>query len=58
MTADRQQQLVLGGGEPDRLRLDLAPVEEPAQAVAEGQQPDEVVVGEPGAGSGTHVVAR
>ena len=37
VAGDRQQQLVLCGGDTHRFRLLLAPGEEPAQPVAEGQ---------------------
>ena len=38
MASDGQQQLVLGRGDPGRLGLLPAPVEEPAQAGSEGEQ--------------------
>jgi len=38
MTSDREEQLVLCGGEADRGRLLLTPMEEPAQPIAELEQ--------------------
>ena len=52
-----QQQLVLRSGEPDGLRLLLAPMLKAAQAVPERQQPDEVFVSEV-RGSLSHIVSR
>ena len=44
MAPDREQQLVLGTGQADRLGLILTPVLEPSQAITERQQPLEVVI--------------
>jgi hypothetical protein len=48
VTAYRQEQLVLRGSEPGGLRLLLAPVEEPAEAGAERQQPHVLRIAEVG----------
>lgn len=42
----RQQQLVLGSGQPDRPRLIVAPMREPAQTVPKCEQAGEVAVAE------------
>jgi hypothetical protein len=55
LTADREQELVLGPGEPDRLGLILAPPLEPSQAVAKGEQSGEVCVADR-LGSTSHIV--
>jgi hypothetical protein len=57
MPADREQELVLGAGEPDGLGLRFAPVLEPAQPVAEIQQPAEVLVTKL-RGSPSHIGSR
>lgn len=44
VASDRQEELVLGRREPDLMSLVLAPVKEPAQAVAELQESLEVTV--------------
>jgi hypothetical protein len=44
VATDGQQQLVLGGGEPDGPRFLLTPVQEAAQTIAKGQEAGEVVV--------------
>lgn len=56
VTADGQQQLVLGAGEANRPRLVLAPVQEPSQPIPEGQQAFEVRVGE--SARRWHIAAR
>jgi hypothetical protein len=58
MTSNRQEQLVLRPREADGLRLVLAPVEEPAEPVAEGQEALEVVIGEASSSSTTHIGSR
>jgi hypothetical protein len=45
VTADREQELVLGGRQAGGLGVLLAPAQEPAQAGAELEQPSVVIVG-------------
>ena len=46
MPPHREQQLVLGGGKPGRLGLRLAPVQKPAQARTQDQQPPVIGISE------------
>jgi H+/Cl- antiporter ClcA/CBS domain-containing protein len=54
---DGEQELMLRSGQTDGPSLLLAPAMEPPQAVAEGEQPSEVLVLQPSASS-RHIVSR